>query len=86
MTERLTSESERLLDAAAASEKERRGEKPKGPSTSLHRKAVRTRCTAWKASRTAGPAAADVDEAAADPQCGACAERFRSPLQRVLLC
>ncbi|MEU7329802.1 DEAD/DEAH box helicase [Streptomyces parvus] len=39
--ERLTSESERLLlDAAAASEKEQRGEKPKESSDSLHRKAV----------------------------------------------
>ncbi|MCX4783118.1 hypothetical protein [Streptomyces sp. NBC_01264] len=41
VTKRLTSESERLLlDAAAASEKERRGEKPKVSSESLHRKAV----------------------------------------------
>ncbi|MER5411736.1 helicase-related protein [Streptomyces virginiae] len=41
VTERLTSERERLiLDAAAASEKERRGEKPKESSESLHRKAV----------------------------------------------
>ncbi|MDQ0685341.1 superfamily II DNA or RNA helicase [Streptomyces achromogenes] len=41
VTKRLTSESERLLlDGAAASEKERRGEKPKESSESLHRKAV----------------------------------------------
>lgn len=41
VTKRLTSESERLLlDAGAASEKERRGEKPKESSESLHRKAV----------------------------------------------
>ncbi|MER5601661.1 helicase-related protein [Streptomyces sp. NPDC002265] len=41
VTKRLTSERERLLlDAAAASEKERRGEKPKESSESLHRKAV----------------------------------------------
>ncbi|MEV6358490.1 DEAD/DEAH box helicase [Streptomyces hydrogenans] len=41
VTKRLTSESDRLLfDAAAASEKERRGEKPKESSESLHRKAV----------------------------------------------
>lgn len=41
VTKRLTSESERLLlDAAAAAEKERRGEKPKESSESLHRKAV----------------------------------------------
>ncbi|WP_460062111.1 DEAD/DEAH box helicase [Streptomyces sp. YKOK-I1] len=40
VTRRLTSESERLrLDAAAASEKEHRGEKPKESSASLHRKA-----------------------------------------------
>ncbi|MEH0652210.1 helicase-related protein [Streptomyces scabiei] len=40
VTTRLTEESERLLlDAAAASEKERRGEKPKESSASLHRKA-----------------------------------------------
>ncbi|WP_248843912.1 helicase-related protein [Streptomyces hirsutus] len=41
VTKRLTSEKERLLlDAAAASEKERRGEKPKESSASLHRKAA----------------------------------------------
>ncbi|MFG2761299.1 helicase-related protein [Streptomyces wuyuanensis] len=41
VTKRLTSERERLLlDATAASEKERRGEKPKESSESLHRKAV----------------------------------------------
>ncbi|MDW4909407.1 helicase-related protein [Streptomyces sp. ADMS] len=41
VTKRLTSESERLLlNAAAASEKERMGEKPKESSESLHRKAV----------------------------------------------
>ncbi|MER6062975.1 helicase-related protein [Streptomyces sp. NPDC001792] len=41
VTKRLTSESERLLlDAAAASEKERRGEKPKESAESLRRKAV----------------------------------------------
>ncbi|MFF0064721.1 DEAD/DEAH box helicase [Streptomyces sp. NPDC005279] len=41
VTKRLTSESERLLlDAATASEKERRGEKPKESSESLHRKAA----------------------------------------------
>ncbi|WP_369227312.1 DEAD/DEAH box helicase [Streptomyces sp. R39] len=41
VTGRLTSERERLLlDAAAASEKERRGEKPKESSESLHRKAA----------------------------------------------
>ncbi|MDX2404239.1 hypothetical protein NJO91_14045 [Streptomyces microflavus] len=41
MAERLTSEKERLLlDVAAASEKERRGEKPKESSASLHRKAA----------------------------------------------
>lgn len=39
VTKRLTSESQRLLlDAAVASEKERRGEKPKESSASLHRK------------------------------------------------
>ncbi|MEU9275435.1 helicase-related protein [Streptomyces sp. NPDC048342] len=41
VTKRLTAERERLLlDAAAASEKERRGEKPKESSESLHRKAA----------------------------------------------
>ncbi|MGV9688460.1 hypothetical protein ACWDUX_05020 [Streptomyces sp. NPDC003444] len=41
MTRRPASERERLLiDAAAASERERRGEKPKESSESLHRKAV----------------------------------------------
>ncbi|WP_234539274.1 DEAD/DEAH box helicase [Streptomyces shenzhenensis] len=41
VTRRLTSERERLrLDAAAASKKERRGEKPKESSESLHRKAA----------------------------------------------
>ncbi|MGW5637807.1 helicase-related protein [Streptomyces sp. NPDC003832] len=41
VTRRLTAEGERLrLDAAAASEKERRGEKPKESSESLDRKAV----------------------------------------------
>jgi hypothetical protein len=41
VTERLTAEIERLLlDASAASEKERRGEKPKESSASLHRKAA----------------------------------------------
>lgn len=41
VTKRLTSESERLLlDAAAADERERRGEKPKESSESLRRKAV----------------------------------------------
>ncbi|MFJ6945868.1 DEAD/DEAH box helicase [Streptomyces wuyuanensis] len=41
VTKRLTSERERLLlDATAASEKERRGEKPKESSESLHRKVV----------------------------------------------
>jgi hypothetical protein len=41
VTKRLTSESERLLlDAAAAAEKERRGEKPKESSESLRRKAA----------------------------------------------
>jgi hypothetical protein len=41
VTKRLTSESKRLLlDAAAASEKERRGEKPKESSASLRRKAA----------------------------------------------
>nr|WP_255499427.1 helicase-related protein [Aeromicrobium senzhongii] len=41
VTKRLSSESERLLlDAAVASEKERKGEKPKESSDSLNRKAV----------------------------------------------
>lgn len=41
VTKRLTSESERLLlDAAIASEKERKGEKPKESSVNLNRKAV----------------------------------------------
>ncbi|MBE4741300.1 hypothetical protein [Streptomyces caniscabiei] len=41
VTKRLTSESERqLLDAAVASKKERRGEKPKASSASFHRKAA----------------------------------------------
>ncbi|MBX9363655.1 DEAD/DEAH box helicase [Streptomyces sp. WAC04114] len=41
VTKRLTSEKERLLlDAVAAAEKERRGEKPKESSASLHRKAA----------------------------------------------
>ncbi|MFD5764621.1 C-terminal helicase domain-containing protein [Streptomyces sp. NPDC127049] len=41
VTRRLTSERERLLlDAATASEKERRGEKPRESSESLHRKAA----------------------------------------------
>jgi len=41
VTERLTSESERLLlDAAVAAEKERAGERPRDSSDSLHRKAV----------------------------------------------